>query len=118
MGNSTSPGHGDELSIGGRGLERRGGTTPAARPGDSSGEHARPGDSSGAHPDLFGWWVRLFRGREPAEVNPVDPDTRTLIVATTNAGKLREVSEFLADIPGVTLGSLRDVSSVPHVDED
>jgi XTP/dITP diphosphohydrolase len=43
---------------------------------------------------------------------------RSLIVATSNPGKLREVAEFLSDIPEVRIGSLRDIPSVPQVAED
>ncbi|MBI3450504.1 MAG: RdgB/HAM1 family non-canonical purine NTP pyrophosphatase [Acidobacteria bacterium] len=43
---------------------------------------------------------------------------RPLLVATTNAAKLREVSLALADVPGLTLLSLRDVPSVPDLPED
>ena len=43
---------------------------------------------------------------------------RTLIVATTNPGKLREVAGFLQDLPGLTILSLRDIPPVPEVHED
>lgn len=77
---------------------------------------ARPGSHRPAHAGFLGWWLHLARGRRPK--HPASSTMRTLIVATSNPGKLREVAEFLSDVPGVTIGSLRDVSSVPHVEED
>jgi len=44
--------------------------------------------------------------------------SRAVLLATTNAGKLREVTAYLAGIPGLALVSLRDVPPMPEVEED
>jgi XTP/dITP diphosphohydrolase len=41
---------------------------------------------------------------------------KTLLVATTNPGKLAELQEFLSDLP-ITLVSLKDVGITAHVEE-
>ena len=43
---------------------------------------------------------------------------RPLLVATTNAGKMREVAAFLESIPGLKLLSLTDLPPIPAVPED
>ena len=45
------------------------------------------------------------------------PRPPTLLVATTNAGKLREISDLLGDLP-VQLRSLAEIAPLPPVRED
>jgi XTP/dITP diphosphohydrolase len=42
----------------------------------------------------------------------------TLLVATTNPGKLREVAGFLRTVPGLRLASLKDAGPLAEVEED
>lgn len=52
----------------------------------------------------------------PGEVEERGPKEKTLLVATTNPGKLREIADILADVP-VTLLTLRECDPVPEPEE-
>ena len=52
----------------------------------------------------------------PGEVEERGSNRKTLLVATTNPGKLREIADILADVP-VTLLTLRECDPVPEPEE-
>ena len=54
--------------------------------------------------------------REPELYSATDPSSVDLLVATTNAGKLREIRHVLAGLP-LRLLSLADVAGVPEPEE-